>query len=197
MSSYARTERAALCDLFEEIGPDQPTLCEGWLTRDLAAHLVLRERGWVGAAGIVIRPLAGHTERVQRELASRPWSELVALLRSGPPRTQLVGWFDESFNTIEFVVHHEDVRRAREGWTPRQLPTDQQDDLWRRLRQWARPAFRRARGGVVLERPGAEPVTVRTGEPVKTISGEPLEVLMYAYGRRDHAVVTVTKDAKV
>src|SRR5882762_622635 len=36
-------ERRELCDLFLELGPDAPTLCEGWTTLDLAAHLVLRE----------------------------------------------------------------------------------------------------------------------------------------------------------
>lgn len=46
--TYAREERAALAALLEDSGPDGPTLCEGWLTRDLAAHLVLRERTWSG-----------------------------------------------------------------------------------------------------------------------------------------------------
>ena len=44
MTSVAATERADLCDLFRAVGPDAPTLCEGWTTRDLAAHLVVRER---------------------------------------------------------------------------------------------------------------------------------------------------------
>ena len=33
------TERAAMCDTFEKFGPDAPTLCEGWTTLNLAAHL--------------------------------------------------------------------------------------------------------------------------------------------------------------
>ncbi|MGD0448569.1 MAG: maleylpyruvate isomerase family mycothiol-dependent enzyme [Candidatus Dormibacteria bacterium] len=37
-------ERRELCDLLIQVGPDAPTLCEGWTTSDLAAHLVLRER---------------------------------------------------------------------------------------------------------------------------------------------------------
>ena len=41
--SFARDERIALCDLLDETGPEAPTLCEGWRTLDLAAHLVLRE----------------------------------------------------------------------------------------------------------------------------------------------------------
>ena len=37
-------ERAQVCLRFDELGPDAPTLCEGWTTFDLAAHLVVRER---------------------------------------------------------------------------------------------------------------------------------------------------------
>ena len=50
--SYSREERLALCALLDETGPDAPTLCEGWTTGDLAAHLVLRERRPDAAAGV-------------------------------------------------------------------------------------------------------------------------------------------------
>ena len=50
-------------------GPDEPTLCEGWNTRDLAAHLVLRESRPDAALGVVVRPLAGRTARLQDKLA--------------------------------------------------------------------------------------------------------------------------------
>src|SRR5690349_11008507 len=52
--NFARTERAALCDLLVTVGPDAPTLCEGWTTRDLAAHLAVRDRRPDAAAGIVL-----------------------------------------------------------------------------------------------------------------------------------------------
>jgi hypothetical protein len=82
----AQGERRALADLFLELGPDAPTLCEGWRTADLAAHLVVRERRPDAALGIVLGPLAGHTERVQRAVRDgRPWPDLVALFRDGPP----------------------------------------------------------------------------------------------------------------
>src|SRR5690349_13654553 len=93
----AKDERNALCDLFTEVGPDAPTLCEGWLTRDLAAHLVLRERRMDAAPGILIKPLAGYTRRVQDGYAARPWAGLVDLVRSGPPRYSptVIGAVDE------------------------------------------------------------------------------------------------------
>ena len=56
--SVASDERAALCDLLDELGPDQPTLCEGWQTRDLAAHLVVREHRLDAAPGILLPAIA-------------------------------------------------------------------------------------------------------------------------------------------
>src|ERR1700754_3004842 len=44
MSRFVRSERQKLADLFASLGPDAPTMCTGWATRDLAAHLVIRER---------------------------------------------------------------------------------------------------------------------------------------------------------
>ena len=45
-------ERAQLCDLFEELGPGAPTLLAPWTTRDLAGHLVLRERDYLAGPGV-------------------------------------------------------------------------------------------------------------------------------------------------
>ena len=57
--NFAQIERQDLCTLFEDLGPDVPTLCEGWTARDLAAHLVVRERRPDAALGI----LAGNREQ--------------------------------------------------------------------------------------------------------------------------------------
>src|ERR1700743_2358756 len=61
--TYARDERLALCALLDRTGPDAPTLCEGWRTGDLAAHLVLREHRPDAAVGIMGGPLAGPPRR--------------------------------------------------------------------------------------------------------------------------------------
>ena len=180
----AKDERAALCDLFTEVGPDAPTLCAGWRTRDLAAHLVLRERRPDAAAGILLSPLAGHTKRVQDGYAARPWSELVGLIRSGPPRywPTAIGAVDDAINTAEFFVHHEDVRRATPGWQPR--PPDERRDraLWTALARSARLLLRRSPVGLVL-RSGAREVTAKRGPNTVIISGEPAELLLFASGR--------------
>ena len=41
--SFSDSERQLLADLFLEVGPEAPTLCAGWTTTDLAAHLWVRE----------------------------------------------------------------------------------------------------------------------------------------------------------
>ncbi len=126
--SFARDERSALCALLDETGPAAPTLCEGWRTLELAAHLVLRERRLDAAAGVLGGPLAGHTERVQRTLIERtPFPQLVAAIRSGPPRLSpfRIPGVDERANVVEYFVHHEDVRRAAilgSSWGGRAAP---------------------------------------------------------------------------
>jgi uncharacterized protein (TIGR03085 family) len=197
--SFARDERAALCALLDKTGPAAPTLCEGWRTLDLAAHLVLRERRLDAAAGVAGGPLAGHTLRVQRTLTDRtPYPQLVAAIRNGPPALSLfrIPGMDERANVIEFFVHHEDVRRAEDGWEPRELPAALADLLWQRLRM-ARLLLRRAPVGVELVRddlpagPGPQRVriTAKARTPVVTVTGAPAELTMWALGRTGAARV--------
>src|SRR6266540_3984255 len=149
----AKDERSALCDLFDELGPDEPTLCGGWLTRDLAAHLVLRERRPDAAAGILFPPLAGYTKRVQDSLAAKPWPELVDLVRSGPPVywPTAIGALDEALNTAEFFVHHEDARRGQPGWAPRPPDAKRDKALWTVLGRSGRMLLRRSPVGVSMQ----------------------------------------------
>jgi uncharacterized protein (TIGR03085 family) len=181
----ARAEREELCDLFEKVGPDAPTLCEGWQTKDLAVHLVLRDRRPDAAAGMVARPLAAHAKRVHDGYAAKSWSELVELVRTGPPRWSPlgVGRLDEMVNSAEFFVHHEDVRRALPGWEPRPADPVRDAALWRALRFVVRITYRRSEFGVLLRRPDGEVLLAKRGPKTVTISGEPGELLLYAFGR--------------
>lgn len=190
MAPHAQQERRALADLLLEVGPDAPTLCEGWTTADLAAHLVVRERRPVAALGIVLSPLASHTERVQRSVRDgRPWPQLVDEVRNGPPRLMRPTFVDEPMNTAEFFIHLEDVRRAQPGWEPRQLDADLGRALWSRVRFAARAARRAVPGGLVLESPGFGQVTVRSGAPGVTAVGDPGELLLLVSGRQEVARV--------
>src|ERR1700739_3418421 len=84
---FAAIERKQLSDLFDELGPEAPTLLEPWTTRDLAAHLVLRERDYLAAPGLVLPGAWGRfAERRRTALARKDYSWLVATIRSGPPR---------------------------------------------------------------------------------------------------------------
>lgn len=187
-SDLARAERLLLSDLLERYGPDAPTLCEGWTTRDLAAHLVVREGRPDAALGILGGPLAAWTERVQNGAASEPFEKLVRLIRTGPPiwsqfRLPLV---DGQANTVEFFVHLEDIRRAQPDWEPRELGPELTEFLWDRLKLTGKMLVGRAKVGVALRRtdvPDAPEVKIRGGAPQVTITGHPAELMMFAFGR--------------
>jgi uncharacterized protein (TIGR03085 family) len=200
--TYSRDERLALAALLDQTGPDAPTLCAGWQTRDLAAHVVLRERRPDAGVGMIGGPLAGYTARVQRQYLDRySYPELIELFKAGPPRLSpfAIGGFDETVNTVEYFVHHEDVRRAAEGWTERDLPAGLADALWKRLkgsRLFLRSAptgivFARADGtGLATTAPANTPVAgttttivAKNATPSVTVSGTPAELTLWSMGR--------------
>lgn len=187
-AQHARRERQELAELMLETGPDAPTLCEGWTTKDLAAHLVVREGRPDAAAGIVVPPLAGWTQRVQDAATSMSYPELVRKVRTGPPTLSFfsIPGMDALGNLIEYVVHHEDVRRAQPDWQEREIPADLADELWGRMRRMARLMYRRVPVGVTLVRTdgaGGE-VVAKSGEPMVTIEGPAMELVLRSYGRR-------------
>jgi uncharacterized protein (TIGR03085 family) len=195
----ARAERDQLSDLFDQVGPDGPTLCEGWTTRDLAAHLVVRDRRPDAAGGILLSALASYTEKVQQGYAGKPWDELVTLVRTGPPAWSplRLGPLDELVNGAEYFIHHEDVRRAVDGWEPR--PPDPLRDaaLWRALRYVGRNAYRKSTVGVLLRRPDGETVAAKRGPNAVIISGSPGELLLHAFGRSQVLVEYDGDDAAI
>jgi uncharacterized protein (TIGR03085 family) len=192
---YARDERLALSARLDQAGPREPTLCEGWTTLDLAAHLVLREHRPDAGLGLLGGPLAAHTRSVQRRLAGRtPYARLVQMFRAGPPPFSLFALpgADERANVVEYFVHHEDVRRAQPGWEPRKIDPGLTEALWLRLRM-ARFVLRKAPVGVELARddqpeparPGGARVriTAKARTPVVTVTGTPAELTLWTLGR--------------
>jgi uncharacterized protein (TIGR03085 family) len=194
-------ERLALCDLFEELGPDAPTLLEGWTAHDLAAHIVLRERDLVAGPCIALPgPFERFAERRRVSLAGkREFGWLVERIRSGPPPGFFrIGWVRSFPNLNEFFVHHEDVRRAN-GRGPRDtLPPALVTALWRNVRRGGRFLSRRLRRvGLEIERAGtAERIMVRKGEPMVRLVGPPGELLLYLFGRLADARVEVIGPAE-
>jgi uncharacterized protein (TIGR03085 family) len=188
-------ERAALCDTFEKFGPDAPTLCEGWVTLDLAAHLVAREARSDAAVGLVFKPLAGHLQHVMDKYKARGYDTLVGMLRTGPPVMHRYGPLATA-NVNENFIHHEDVRRAN-GESPRQLDADEEAVLWKMLGLGARMAKREVKGAALTLRTpdGRERVVSTEGKPV-TMTGEPGELSLFMAGRQGAAVVEITGDAE-
>jgi len=189
----ARAERAALCDLFAALGPDQPTLCAGWTTRDLAAHLVIRERRPDAAVGILVKPLSGHTEQVRAAAARRPYERLIAELRE-PPFWSMSGFgpMDRAANTLEFFIHHEDVRRAQPDWQPRRLDPGAARALWHGVPGTAKLALRRFPAGVEITAPGYGKTRAGVGPVQVRLSGDPGELVLFLSGRQSAARVELT-----
>jgi uncharacterized protein (TIGR03085 family) len=186
-----RSERTALCDLMARLGPDAPTLCEGWTTTDLATHLVVRERKPVAALGLVVAPLAGTLRKqMARTAASTSYDRLVALVRSGPPA--LLRPFDGAMNMNEYFVHHEDVRRGGGDTTPRPVADigEVEEALWRSLGRGAR-LLTKALGptGLDLVHSDGRVTHARPGAAVATVTGRPGEIALYLSGRKGAAHV--------
>lgn len=205
MSGLAQQERHALSDTLARVGPQGPTLCAGWQTRDLAAHLVARERRPDSLPGTFLSTLEPYTQRVQDGYAEQIWDDLVEMFRQGPR-----GWLptrmaavDDAVNLAEFFVHHEDVLRADPAWTPEQARIPDPaiaDALWGRLRQVGQLLFRRSPVGIILDTPehGRKVVHGPTKLGNVVLQGAPGELLLYGFGRRDQALVTMVgrDDAK-
>jgi uncharacterized protein (TIGR03085 family) len=190
----ARVERLALCELMARLGPDAPTRCAGWTTADLAAHLVIREYRLDAGPGIVFRPLAGYTERVRLAVKdSTPFPQMLDRIREGPPKASLWGLpgMDKAGNSVEYFVHHEDVRRAQPDWQPRSLPPDTEERLWRRLKM-ARFVLRKVQVEVTLVRPDGKTIRVSKGGGRARVHGPVGELMLWALGRSDVAQVGVT-----
>jgi uncharacterized protein (TIGR03085 family) len=191
VTDFARRERLALADLMARLGPDEPTLCTGWTTRDLAAHVVVRDRRPDATAGLLIPPLRAHGERVRLAKAAEPWEKVLHEVRT-PPWWSPVGnpLTDEIINGGEFFIHHEDARRGRAGWEPRALPAADQQSLWKATRMTARLVLGRLRMPVRVSPDGFDGLDVGT-EPRVTLAGPVGELALFLSGRQRASRATV------
>jgi uncharacterized protein (TIGR03085 family) len=192
---FDHVERAQLSDLLDELGPQAPTLLEPWTTRDIAAHLVLREHDHLAGPGLVLPGAWGRfAERRTKALAFRDFTWLSTTLRSGPPPGFFrIGWVRRGPNLNEFFVHHEDVRRAN-GRGRRTHDPAMDEALWRNVTSAPWFLARRLRGaGLELQWAGtARTVRARRGKPTARIAGPPGELLLYLFGRQSAAHVEVS-----
>lgn len=193
MTSWAAHERAALVDALSELGPDAPTLCEGWLTKDMAAHVYVRERRPDAALGVLpLGPLSAYTERVMKSvIESQGYDGILRKLREVAPIVRVLH-LDEAINTVEFFVHTEDVRRPNK-MPEREMPDEFENKVARRLKQQGRLSFRRVKAQVRLVPTIGEPVEFGSG-PLVEVHGRPSELLLLAFNRKADAKVEYAGD---
>jgi uncharacterized protein (TIGR03085 family) len=183
--SVAQRERAALVETMRSVGPEAPTLCEGWNTRDLAAHLVIREYRFDAAPGILIPFFAGRTDKVQNDVAQHTdWDDLVDKVASGPPVYSPLKLLDPVANVAEMFIHHEDVRRAQPGWEPRVLEPALASMLRRTLPLMGRLTLAKVPGRVALRIPEGKTVLTAGRGPGVTVTGASEELLLFSVGRQ-------------
>ncbi len=182
--TLARRERHDLCDLALALGPDAPTLCGEWTTRELLAHLFVREHRPVSAVGIFVPPLERLTDAAMDRAARRDYPELVAAVASPGLTPFALKPVEVVVNTLEYLVHHEDVRRAQPAWEPRTLDPVDLDAAWRAIKVAGRGLVRPAGVPVSIRRTDTDDrATLRGGEPSVTVSGPVVELVLFLYGR--------------
>lgn len=207
--------RQACADALAQAGPDAPTLCEGWKTRDLAVHVVLRDRRPDVVLTSFLPQLNRWAKRVKQGYTAKPYDDLVAMVRRGAPVSPLrVPALDELANVVEFYVHTEDVVRAARDWTPSEeamlLPAATEDVLWWRLQVMGRLLCLKAPTGIEFVRTG-EPrggadgsasaegpsTTAHPATKLGTVRvlGRPGELLLFAFGRSGAAQVELDGSA--
>ena len=195
--SWSATEKQSLAETLRVVDPDGPTLDEGLTVRHVLAHLVQREHSQRDIIGdLVARRPPGEEPALSRLVdgARTPegYAALVERFLAGPPRWSLLRWAGDRANLLEYVVHHEDVRRGGLGdVAPRELSSGQLDALWGQLPFVGRLKFRAAPVGVALEWPDHQVHVVKRGEPGVVLRGQPVELALYLTGRRSAAQVAV------
>lgn len=184
--SVANDERAALVHTLRVVGPDAPTLCPGWTTRQLVGHLIARERRPDALLGIGVPRFAERRNRIETQIATgHTWSELVDQLASGPPPYSPLRWLNRIANIHEMFVHHEDVRRVAAGWTPRALDGHTVAALRRLTRFFAPVLMPGVPARVTLRASDGTLITSFGSGPQVTVTAAPGELLLFAFGRSE------------
>ena len=188
--SFSASERTQLAKLLLEVGPDAPTLCGDWTTRDLAIHLYLRENRPDAAAGMFIGPGKGHLERGTEQVGrSMTYERVVGEWAKGPARFNPMRLVDPLVNAGEHYVHHEDVRRAQEKWQPRAFGQEDRKALHRVLQTMSRLLLSKTTVPLVLNPEGMDRIVVveqrGVANPAQSVQviGSVSELVLWAYNR--------------
>ena len=183
----SKSERQGLVETLKALGPDAPTLCEGWLTKHLLAYLIMRETEPVNASGILLKGRQKQTQNRLEELSTHFESNL-SKLKSGPPLWNPMRYLDKWVNALEMLIHHEDVLRAQPNWQRRKFTDSETKELDFLLK--IAPRFL-VRGAKVLPTlvVGDLPTTGRI-----ILRGDQVDLLLFLAGRQSASTVSIEGD---
>lgn len=194
--TLSQTERQSAIKLMRELGPAAPTLCSDWTVKDMAVHLYIRENHPRAAAGILWGSAQSLLEEKTKQISKLDLAVLLERLESGS-RFAPLRWGDRWLNSVEYFVHHEDIRRAQPGMEQRQLSLAEQAELYQRIKFFAPLLLRKSHRPVVFEPTGlprfvAHEVrgVAKAGDQVATVRGAIGELTMWLFGR-DKATVEI------
>ncbi|MCZ2404190.1 TIGR03085 family protein [Paenarthrobacter sp. Z7-10] len=195
--AWAQAEKNELISTFRSTDPDAATLDAGWNARRLLAHLVLREQTpWLMVADSIRKPVPGRERHLGKLVNSARspdgYRALIARFASGPSALSALSWLGDSAFLLEYVIHHEDIRRSGAGRPPRALPVGKQEAIWRQLPLMARMGYRKCPVGVEIARTGGAGRLIHKGRDAVRIEGDPVELALHAMGRRPAADVRVS-----
>lgn len=183
--TLAQRQRALLCDLFLELGPDAPTLNEGWKTQDLAAHLYIREHKPQAMLGMFVPKFEDVTERIQGvAVGSHGYTGLVEKLRRP---ALLIRPVDAIMNGAEYFIHHMDVLRANDR--DQEISAQDEDSLRTPLKMFAGRVAKAYGDRLILDSGDGKQLELGRGTRPVHIVGKPSELILFVSGRTDNANV--------
>lgn len=190
---FVKSERQFMVDILKKLTPEQwkaKTLCEGWSVEDLAAHMVSRERNIIGGIGLVVPGLHRlHDKRIER-VSARGHQYILEKLSKYPSH------MPASLNTAEFWVHNEDILRGELNMDRPPPNKAVNVVLWSSLK-----GLVKVKKSLVVDIGNADLVNSETNEHIRirfdkkpkitTITGTAGELLLFFYGRRKAAKVSI------
>jgi len=189
MTSLAKRERFAIAQTLRNLGPNAPTLCEGWTSFDLLVHLISRETRPDAAVGILIPAFAQYSKKVAG------FETLVQEFEDGPKQFSpfAIPGIDSLANSFEFLVHHEDLLRAQPNYVARVFGDLDKKMLWKRFTQSGRIFLRKAKVGIIAKSDQGV-FTIKSGNSCVTMEGDVVDLILYSFGRKSVANIKFEGD---
>lgn len=197
---FVKNERLFTVELLKQLKPEQwkaKTLCAGWSIEDLAAHLVSRERNIIGGIGLVVPSLQQLHDKRLAKVVARGHEYIIEKLQKYP-------WYmPASVNVAEFWVHNEDMLRGDLQLSRLKPTKDENKILWDSLNGLVKVKksmvsdignvdFINSENKETLQIKFKRPGLKNSPRPGLTlVSGTAGELLLWFYGRRDAANVTI------